>query len=74
VITTRRILERVAVQHVTDRMAWKLLKGELPALVSEHCVFLSLGIRSDFVHSIISLRLQFVVVKVFLMLLYAITV
>ena len=72
-ITTRRILERVAVQHVTDRMAWKLLKGELPALVFEHCVFLSLGIRSDFVHSI-SLWLQFVVVKVFLMLLYAITV
>ncbi|KAG0560515.1 hypothetical protein M758_10G181600 [Ceratodon purpureus] len=26
VITTRRILERVAVHHVSDRMAWKLLK------------------------------------------------
>lgn len=27
VITTRRILERVAVHYVSPRMSWKLLKG-----------------------------------------------
>jgi hypothetical protein len=71
VITTRRILERVAVHYVTDRMAWKLLKGDLPAVVFEHSVFLSLVSRSVFVHSI-NVGLQFVV-KGFLMLLYATT-
>lgn len=27
VMTTRRILERIAVHHVSRRMAWKILKG-----------------------------------------------
>lgn len=27
VVTTRRVLERLAVHYVSQRMAWKLLKG-----------------------------------------------
>jgi hypothetical protein len=27
IVTTRRVLERIAVRHVSQRTAWKLLKG-----------------------------------------------
>lgn len=30
VVTTRRVLERIAVHYASQRMAWKLLKGKYP--------------------------------------------
>lgn len=34
VVTTRRVLERVAVSYVSQRMAWKILKGNTSSSIT----------------------------------------
>ena len=37
IVTTRRVLERIVVRHVSQRTAWKLLKGNKASLIFLSC-------------------------------------